>query len=118
MIKERILKKESGVTLTALIITIIVLIILVVVVLNLAFNQGIVEKAEEGITKYDEKQARELLEMALIDLKTDKVTDKKNYNEEEYINNELSKYGMIVEENTVYVKGWEYEIDRSLLMIK
>ena len=53
------LKQTKGITLIALIITIIILLILAVVSIRLVVNNGILGKAEKGVSKYQEAEADE-----------------------------------------------------------
>lgn len=108
-------KKEEGITLVALIITIIILIILAAVTLNgLMGEHGILQNAKTASEEHEESQAREILELAMQDLIIDKKVHKDIYNEAEYIDNYLKEEGMKVEEDKVTVKGWTFEIDRSV----
>lgn len=107
-------KKERGITLIALIITIIILLILAGVVLILTIGEnGIINHAKTAKETYEEAQAREKLEIVLLDLQTDKLI-KLEYNEGEYINERLTNKGFSVNENIVLVDGWQFEIDRSV----
>lgn len=57
--KEK-LKSNNAITLIALIITIIVLLILAVVSIKLIWSEGIIEHANNAVTKYSEAQTNEL----------------------------------------------------------
>ena len=112
--KYRSSTNAHGITLIALVITIIILLILAGVVLNLTLGEhGIFKKAEQAGKSYDEAGAREKLELALVDLQTQKIIDS-TYNETTYIDNYLTKKHMTVDGNIVTVGKWQFEIDRSV----
>ena len=103
-----------GITLIALVITIIILLILAGIVINLTIGEnGIIKRASQGGEKYKEAEAREKLELALVDLQAQKVIDR-TYNETTYIDNYLGNKGMTVVGDKVTVDGWQFEIDRSV----
>lgn len=113
-------KKDTtrGITLIALIITVIVMLILTGIVMALTIGENnIFRKAEEAGKNYSEKEAREKLELVLLDLQVDKQVNKQ-YNENEYINKRIVDEGMQVNENIVTVDKWQFEIDRSVPEIK
>lgn len=110
-------KRNEGITLIALVVTIIILIILAGISINLILgDNGIVKKAQSAATEQKQEEAREKLEIVLLELKTDKET-KKEYNEEDYIDNKLEQNGMQVEGNIVIVDRWQFQIDRTTLKI-
>ena len=105
---------QRGITLIALVITIIILLILAGIVINLTIGEnGIMKKAIQAGKNYDEAGAREKLELALVDLQTQKIIDS-TYNETTYIDNYLTKKHMTVDGNIVTVGKWQFEIDRSV----
>lgn len=107
-------KRQSGITLIALVITIIVLIILAGVSINILFNQnGIITKTKNGSEEYKIKQARETLEMELSNLLAEKYTNA-DYNEEEYITSRLESKGFVVEGDLVTVNGYQFSIDKTV----
>lgn len=107
-------RKEKGITLIALVVTIIILLILAGVVLNLIIgNHGMINRTKTAKEEYTEAQAREKLELVLVDLQTDKVL-KSEYNDTTYINTKLKSQGFGVGGDTVSVDGWLFEIDRSV----
>ena len=65
----------------------------------------------------NKSEAREKLEMELINLGIDKDIVP-SYNENEYINDKLINKGMSVSSDLVLVNGWLFEIDRSVPEIK
>ena len=108
-------KNNNGITLIALIITIIIMLILAGVVISLTLGEnGLFSTAKYAVTKTEEEKAREKLELALVDLQAKKYTDIENYDENDYINDYLSKEGMIVIGDIVIVDGWTFSIDRSV----
>ena len=109
------MKKQKGITLIVLIITIILMLILAGVVISLTLGEnGLFTTAKYAVAKTEEEKAREKLELALVDLQAKKYTDIENYYDDEYIDNYLSKEGMIVIEDVVTVDGWKFSIDRSV----
>ena len=104
----------NAITLIALVITIIILLILAGVTINFVLkNGGLLEKAGNTKELYEEQEARERLEIALVALQADKYVEK-DYNKNEYIDNRLSKENMIVVGDIVIVDDWKFEIDRNV----
>jgi len=67
MIKENIIKKEPGITITSLVITIIILIILAgVSITTLTSENGIIEKANEAKFKSELQQIKEELQINIL----------------------------------------------------
>lgn len=113
--KEKMRRRE-GITLIALVVTIIVLIVLAGVSITLVLgNNGIVTKAKEGATKYERAQAREKLELVLMEIHTEKVNNA-TYTDED-LEAKLEENEMQLEGNIVTVDGWQFEIDRDKLEI-
>lgn len=111
---ERKNEYTNGITLIALIITIIVLLILAGVTLSLTLGEkGIFNIAKQAGTSYQEQQAREKLELVLLDLQSAKITDS-TYNDTTYIDKKITNNGMIISGDIVLVDGWQFEIDRSV----
>lgn len=108
------MKNEKAITLIALIITIIVLLILAGITISLTLGEhGILNLAKQAKTKTEEETAREKLELVLLDLQAKKHTDV-TYNETDYINKEIEKNNMEVEGDTIFVNGWQFQIDRRI----
>ena len=62
---------KSGITLIVLIVTIIIMLILAGIVLSLILGEnGIIKKAESSGLVYEEQQAREKLELVLLDIRS------------------------------------------------
>ena len=114
--KQKILKDNNAITLIALVITIIILLILAGISISALTQTGLFGKAKESREKYNSKAAEEKLQMALMEISTDKQTEK-DYNENEYLTNELEKKGFIVNDNIIVVDGYSFEIDRTKLEI-
>ena len=105
---------NKAITLIALIITIIILLILAGVTIRIILgNEGLIEKTQKTETAYSEQEAREILEIALADLRIDKFRDS-SYNSEAYIDTKLQKQEMTVIGDIVIVNDWKFEIDRSV----
>ncbi len=108
------MKKQKAITLISLIITIIVLIILAGIAISLAIGKnGIFNYAKDSYTKTKEAQAREQLELALLDLRAEKEINTE-YNEHEYIDNYLWNKQMIVIDDIVIVDRHQFKIDRTV----
>ena len=107
--------KERGITLIALVVTIIVLIILAGVSINmLVGDNGIITQAQSAQRETEEAEAREKLEMALLDLQMEKYTNP-NYNDEQFITDYLASQGMVAQDDIVIVGDYQFIIDRENL---
>lgn len=121
---------QTGITLIALIITIIVLLILAGIALNLiSGSRGIPEKAVVAKEKYNYAEAKEKLEIMLLDVKMkvateegrqtvvtdcDKINDKEGVSQIEYINGigDKPKYAVII------YNGYEFKVDDDLKILQ
>ena len=56
-------KPEKGITLVALVITIIVLLILAGVTISLVLNNGLIDRAQNSVQQYDDKQQNEMQQL-------------------------------------------------------
>ena len=109
--------KQKGITLISLVVTIIVLIILAGVSISmLVGDNGIITQAQNAKRETEEAQAREKLELALIDLQTEKYMNS-NYNAEQFVTDYLTNRGMVVQDDIVIVDGYQFVIDRENLTI-
>ena len=107
-------KKETGITLIALVITIIVLLILASVgIAMLTGENGLLNKANKSKEETLKAEAKEKLKLVLVELQTDKATDNK-YNATTYIDKKIQENNMTVNGNIVTVNGFEFTIDRSV----
>lgn len=112
---RNITKEQSGITLIALVVTIIVLIILAGVSISmLVGDNGIITQAQNAQRETEEAEAREKLEMALLDLQTEKYTNP-NYNDEQFITDYLASQGMVAQDDIVIVGDYQFVIDRENL---
>ena len=106
------MRDTRGITLVVLVVTIIVLLILAGVTISLSVgDNGIFSKARIAEEKHKEALARERLELLLSNIVLDKNIKKID---EEYIDKELAKDGMVVIGNIVIVDGWQFQIDKSI----
>ena len=110
---KKLLKKEKGITLIALVITIILLLILAGVTIKLVLDGGLIEKSQTSVDEYSEEYARERLELELVNMIGERVTNDK-YNENDFLTEKLTSVGFGVSDNNVIVDGWQFEIDRSV----
>ena len=105
-------KREKGITLVALAVTIIVLLILAGIAISLSIgNNGLFSRAKNAVEKHSEAEAREKLELALSNISFDKNLGEVD---DEYIDTELERQGMVVIGDIVIVGDWQFEIDRSV----
>ena len=106
--------RERGITLIALIVTIVILMILTAVSMAMLLGEnGIIKQAQNGAKSMEEAEAKEKLEIALIDLQTEKVVNSK-YNQNEFIDKYLIDKKMQVMEDLVIVDEWQFTIDRNV----
>lgn len=113
-LEKKIKNNTRGITLVALVITIIVLLILAGVSLGLLLSDnGIIEKSDKSSQAYKESQAREKLEMVLLNIKANKVTDSE-YTQNTYLTKKIEENSMTVNGDIVIVDGWQFTIDRSI----
>ena len=88
------MKKNSGITLIALVVTIIVLLILAGVTISLVIGQnGIVGKAKEAQQKQDEATRKEQSELELLNSQIDQMLGK-TFNETKKVNEPVILTGM------------------------
>ena len=106
-------KQQNGITLIALVITIIILLILAGVTLNIVFNGGLIEKSQTAVDTYGEESARERIEIELVNMYAEKITNK-DYNQDEFLTAKLTAAGFDVDGDIVIVDGWGFSIDRSV----
>ena len=71
MKNKKFYKENKGITLVALVITIIILIILASVSLSLLFSEnGLINKAKEGTSKFEDESIREQINLAVLNAST------------------------------------------------
>lgn len=110
-------KKECGITLIALVITIVILVIIAGVSINMTLGQnGIFNKATTSKKEYSQNEAKEKLELVLVELQMDKVNNGE-YNNQEYATKKLEENLMEVNKNIITVNGYNFVIDRETLTI-
>lgn len=104
-----------GITLISLVITIILLIILAGITINLSLGEnGIFKKAIEAKNKTEESQAREKLDIILLNLQAEKEINAK-YNKDEYLTNKIEEQEILVlDDDIVLVNDWMFKIDRDI----
>lgn len=107
-------KKIEGITLIALVITIIILLILAgVSIATLTGENGILDKTAQAEEKTEQAQAREKLELILLNLQTEKSTNSK-YNENQFIDDIFLSADMQVDEDIITVDNYQFQIDRTV----
>ena len=109
-------RNKGGISLIVLVITIIIMIILAAAVIITLNNTGIINTAEVGVEKTNNKQTRLELELVLADLQKEKYGDKKKITDA-YIDETLIGKDMLVDGDVVIVQGWLYIIDREKLVV-
>ncbi len=120
------MQKKKGVSLIVLIITIIVMLILAGTVIISLSNNGIIDKAKDGVDKTNEKEVQELASMAWAEayannmgLPKEELQVKLQEGVEKALSdNNLDKedYGMQVTTTGVtIVKGWLQTKDRTVV---
>ena len=111
------MEKNTGITMISLVVTIIVLIILAGVSMSMIVgDNGIITQAQNAKKKTEEAQAREKLDIALMELQTEKYMNA-NYNAEQFVTDYLTSQGMVIQEDIVIVDGYQFVIDRGNLSI-
>lgn len=86
MKETKVLKKEKGITLLALIITIIVLLILAMVSIKLVKDGAIIQHAKNATSIYSEKQIIEKVKLAYSATKMDSISAKYSFWSSEFEN--------------------------------
>lgn len=72
-------RKNSGITLIALVVTIIVLILLSGITMSLVFGEnGIIRKSNDSKAKSERAEAKELAQVDIVDWQTDKISKGEN----------------------------------------
>ena len=108
---------EKKITLIALVITIIILLILAGISIQAIINNNLIQNATTATEIYNKEQAKEKLIQTLNSLAISKYRDK-NYNDKEYIDNQIKKDGMSVDnDDIVTVNKYKFKIDREKLEI-
>ena len=109
--------RNKGITLIALVITIIILLILAGISIQAIINNNLIQNATTATEIYNKEQAKEKLIQTLNSLAISKYRDK-NYNDKEYIDNQIKKDGMSVDnDDIVTVNKYKFKIDREKLEI-
>ena len=110
-------KLNKGITLVALVITIIILLILAGISIQGIINNNLMKNATTATEKYNKEQAREKLIQTLNQLSISRYDDK-NYNDKEFIDNQLKKDGMSIDkDDVVTIDRYKFKIDRVNLKI-
>ena len=123
--KEKLIRfhktsKQSGITLIALVITIVILIILATVAINAIFgDNGLITSAEKGKLEQEKAEARERLSLVLADAYTEKITNKEEYDKNQFLNDfitdrEPEAYIEGPESNEISLNGHTFELNREV----
>lgn len=109
--------RNKGITLIASVITIIILLILAGISIQAIINNNLIQNATTATEIYNKEQAKEKLIQTLNSLAISKYRDK-NYNDKEYIDNQIKKDGMSIDsDDIVTVNKYKFKIDREKLEI-
>lgn len=107
---------NDGITLIALMITIIVLLILAGVTLNLTLGEGGIFKTAQSASKEHEKsQLKEELDLAILDIRTQKLAEGKEMTREDLKG--LESIGAIIDNTDIITEGeykdYYFDIDEN-----
>lgn len=120
------MKKEKGITLVALVITIIILLILAGITISSLTESGLFDKAKQAAEEAKYADAKENLELELLEIKTevitkekrdtmisdcDKLKEKDGITSIEYIDEENNKYALAT------YKNYTFKIDKELNIV-
>lgn len=111
------LENNKGITLLALVITIVILIILATASMLAIFGEnGLMQSTEKGRDEHQKAEAREQLELVLADAYNEKHANKKEYNENEYLDNFIysQKPEADITETEISLNGYTFELERSV----
>ena len=111
-------KKNSGITLIALVITIIVLIILAgVSIIILTTDNNIINKTKEAKLNYDMAKVKEFVELMLQEYRIESFQNNNKEKLIDFLNNKNEKSFLDIEENEnkklidIYTDKYDIEID-------
>ena len=96
---------------------IIIIIILATVTINFIFGEnGLINRAEQARIEQEKATAREELTMLLGDAYMEKITNKENYDPNEYLDNYLKgkKPSIYLTETQIGIDGYVFGLDRSV----
>ncbi len=120
--KEKIIRKEKGITLIALVITIIVLLILAgVSIATLTGQNGVLTKANSAKNKTEEAGVKEEIELAVQEIITERY-DKETLSVKkiaDYLPEKLEKiviYEVLEDKIRGQYKGYDFEINSSFVV--
>ena len=111
---------QNGITLIALVITIVILIILAGVTINLTVgDNGIFSKAKEARKQHEIADAREKIEIAMIDIQTEKISKNEDYTVDVLVKELPNKVNGITIEKEGDIakgtyKGYNFTISQNL----
>lgn len=107
----------GGITLIALVITIIILLLLAgISIVTLTGEGGILQKAKTAEVKQEEQEAREKLELALLNARIEKETDS-SYNSETFLEELLNRENIVLEGEFAIIDHQNFIVDREKLII-
>lgn len=121
------MKKDKGITLVALVITIIILLILSGITISQLTESGIFDKAQQATQEAKYADAKENLQLMLIDIKTEIITKEKRSTQvtdcdELQGKDNISKIEYTIQEENEYsivtYKNYTFKIDKELNIIE
>ena len=120
MNKKKVLNNQNGITLVALVVTIVILIILATVAINAIFgDNGLITSANKAKLEQEKAEARERLSLVLADAYTEKITNKEEYDKNQFLNDfiearEPDAYIEGPESNEISLNGHTFELNREV----
>ena len=113
------IRESNAITLIALVITIIILLILAAITIStLTGENGLFARAKQAAEESTKVQLKEELEIAILDIKTEKIAQGKDIVREDLF--ELSKIGATIEKIEVPTKGkyknYYFKIDENYVV--
>ena len=114
------MKNQRGITLIALVITIVILIILAGVAINMTLGEnGILEKAKYAKEQYEIAGVREEIELAILEIQSDKASKNEDFSIEAILAELPSKVeGITLEKEGNSLKGsfngYNFTINESM----
>ena len=112
-------REKRGITLIALVITIIILLILSAITISMLTGEnGLFARAKQAAEESTKAQLKEELELAILDIKTEKIAQGKDIVREDLF--ELSKIGATIENTEIPTEGeyknYYFEIDENYVV--
>jgi len=114
------MRDQRGITLVALVVTIVVLIILAVISINVLLGEnGVIKIARVSREKHEMGDAKEKLLLVLTDAQIEKRGNKKEYNQDEFLDEFILERmeNCEIKDNVVIINGYAFNINRNGLEV-